>query len=264
MSTAVAGEPGGELIFNWRHGRSRKFLMAGFIAASAAGHALCFYIFQIVYPPTIALLPPPARVNLIVPDSEEGRALLNWIEAEDPALVFTTQRPAETKAFALPKVEHVPSYMTTEPLLKPVPPYTPDLRVPSSQPPGPVPFPRAAPPKPLGPVKTIVAFSAELEGLGAVEKPESKFTASSHEQPTSAGYLIAVGPRGDVRYCFLRESSGDPGLDEQARHYLTLCRFRPAAAAQSQTGEHLVWGHATVEWGNDVATPPSANRAAKP
>ncbi|HEV8185617.1 MAG TPA: hypothetical protein VGP40_06640, partial [Chthoniobacterales bacterium] len=72
-------------LFDWSPPRRRKLSIISFIAASTALHALCFYVFQIIYPPTIALLPPPARVNLITAASEEGRVLLRWIEAEDPA-----------------------------------------------------------------------------------------------------------------------------------------------------------------------------------
>jgi hypothetical protein len=86
-------------IFNWSPRRSRKLSLISFIVGSAVLHALCFYVFQVVYPPTIALLPPPARVNLITPETEEGRLLLRWIEAEDPALSSTTQRGPDAVAF---------------------------------------------------------------------------------------------------------------------------------------------------------------------
>ena len=84
-----------ELIFAWDPRRQRKFAIAGFLFGSLALHALGFYLFQIVYPPAVALLPPPGRVSLISPDSDEGRVLLRWLEAEDPALASTTQPPPD-------------------------------------------------------------------------------------------------------------------------------------------------------------------------
>jgi len=60
-------------------------MLAAFLVLSLMAHALCFYVFQIVYPTPVALLPPPGRVTFITPDSEEGRTLLRWIDAEDPA-----------------------------------------------------------------------------------------------------------------------------------------------------------------------------------
>ena len=51
---------------------------------------LCFYAFQIIYPPAVALLPPPGRVTMIAPNTHEERVLLQWLEAEDPAIASTT------------------------------------------------------------------------------------------------------------------------------------------------------------------------------
>ncbi|MGI8433070.1 MAG: hypothetical protein ACR2MW_12365, partial [Chthoniobacterales bacterium] len=63
--------------------------LAAFLLGSLLLHALCFYLFQIVYPVTVSLLPPPARVNLITADTDEGRLLLRWVEAENSALTST-------------------------------------------------------------------------------------------------------------------------------------------------------------------------------
>ena len=112
MSASPLAGLNNDLLFQWEQGRSRKLAIAGFLVASAALHALCFYIFQVVYPPTVALLPPPARVNLLVPTSDEGRTLLNWVNAEDPALASQTQRAPDSKTLALPKSNHIPSYLT--------------------------------------------------------------------------------------------------------------------------------------------------------
>jgi hypothetical protein len=58
---------------------------------------------------------------------------------------------------------------------------------------------------------------------------------------------------GEMRYCFLLNSSGDPALDKQARRYLTLCRFSKSPASAEQNDPFLTWGIATIEWGSDVA-----------
>jgi hypothetical protein len=247
------------LLFNWEAPRRRKVAIAGFITASVLAHAICFYVFQIVYPPTIALLPAPARVSLISPNSEEGRTLLRWIEAEDPALASTTLRPQEAKAYALPKVQHIPSYAGYEPALKEPPPLTVDLRLPSSQPPGAVPMnhPRLAAVSRVSP--TVVSFSREIESLGSANVPSIKFAASNNEPPEQIRFRIGVSAAGDVRYCFRINSSGDPTLDQQARQYLVLCRF-PARPPGKTREESIIWGVATIEWGNDVA-PVSATSA---
>src|SRR5882672_12645445 len=145
------------LLFSWDSPRTQKAALLAFLALSLLAHAVCFYIFQVVYPPAVTLLPPPARVALITPASEEGRTLLRWIDAEDPAVAFTTHRPPEARLRALPKVEHVPSYQAMEPTLKELPPLEVDARTPDSQPPAAVPFMYQKAASAAGPIPTSVS-----------------------------------------------------------------------------------------------------------
>ncbi|HEV3409684.1 MAG TPA: hypothetical protein VG095_05290 [Chthoniobacterales bacterium] len=242
-------------IFDWHPPRSRRGVLISCIAGSALVHALCFYLFQIIYPPTVALLPPPARVNIITPQSEDGRLLLRWLEAEDPALSSTTQRPPDAATHALPKVEHVPSYLTTRPALRELPPLQPNLSIPSARPPAPVAAQRSSPPAPAPPSSSNVTFSEELHSLGIPQLPPLKFTTSRKEPAEAAEFRIGVNARGAVQHCFLQRSSGDPALDEQARAYLLQCRFPQSENRKSKIENDLVWGLASFEWGNDLATP---------
>jgi hypothetical protein len=252
MNTPTSGLAAEPLLFSWEPTRRRKVVITAFLAISLIAHALCFYIFQIVYPPTVSLLPPPARVSVITPYSEEGRRLLRWIEAEDPALAFTTQRPPEARLRVLRKINHVPSYLGTEPALKDVPPLVVDARMPSSQPPGAVSsfHPQTAPDIRSAP--TSVAFSKELDAFGVPTLPKPSFTASNAEGPQAIRFRVAVSGRGEIRYCFPLNSSGDQALDEQARRYLMLCRFSQSSATDEKGDQSVAWGIATVEWGDDV------------
>jgi len=85
MNSRIAQSTAEALLCSWDSPRGEKLEITIFLGLSLVAHAVCFYIFQIVYPPTLALQPPPARVALITPDSEEGRTLLRWIDVEDPA-----------------------------------------------------------------------------------------------------------------------------------------------------------------------------------
>lgn len=245
------------LVFAWDQPGRRKWTIAGFLFGSLLLHALCFYIFQIIYPPAVALLPPPGRVSLIAPNSEEGRVLLRWLEAEDPALASTTQRPTDGKPLPLPTIQHAPSYLTREPALKDIPAAPSDLRLPSAQPPAAVERTRAQTASAPKIVPTTLRFSPELEALGSIQSPELKFTASGHESPEVAQFRIAVNELGEVRSCFLEKSSGDAALDGQARKYLALCRFPAILHPPSSILAALTWGLVTVEWGNDIVLPPS-------
>ena len=243
-------------IFDWSGPRPRRISLLSFLGASAALHALCFYIFQIFYPPTVSLLPPPARINLITADSEQGRLLLRWVEAEDPALSSTTQRPPDPATSLPPAPVHVPSYSNYHAALKQLPPFEPDLRVPSSQPPAPVSLPRAASPTQAAVVTTQLKFAMEGTPLGSPEVPALAFTASNQEPPASASFRVAINTDGAVQHCFLGTSSGDPALDEQARRYLLLCRFHEPPNALAV--DRLLWTTAVIEWGSDIVLPAAA------
>lgn len=252
------------LVFSWDQPRSRRLALAGFLSASLVLHALGFYAFQIVYPPAVALLPPPGRVTVIAPNTEEGRVLLNWLEAEDPALASTTQPPADRKSLSMPTIQHAPSYLMRQPALKEMPPAPPDPAVPSAQPPAPV-RPFAMPIQSATRIApTVVHLSPELETIGALQSPETKFTASSQESPQAAQFRVAVDENGAVRYCFLEKSSGDSALDDQARKHLVLCRFSATGAPKSGSQDDFVWGMATFAWGNDIVAPARASESAAP
>jgi len=260
---APATELEPRLLFEWAPPKGEKFLITVFLIGSLFVHALAFYLFRIIYPPAIAVLPPPAHISLIGSNSEEGRSLLRWIEAEDPALASATIRPNDTRVRTLPKLEHIPSYMAQEPKLKDAPPMpTLDIRA-EAFPPGPAPITRPAEP-PWPKTSTRVLFSEELTALGQPTVAPLQFTGSTGEPPENVRFRVAVNQRGEVRYCFRVNSSGDSALDEQARLWLVRCRFNFPAANAGTDGEKLVWGIATVAWGNDVSQPARPAGAATP
>ena len=257
MNPPVASTAEPVLLFNWTPSRRRKLALGSFLLGSLVLHALGFYAFQIIYPPAVSLLPPPGRVSIIGPASEQGRLLLRWVEAEDPALALTTQRPPEAKGFQPPKVPHVASYLTHEPELRKPPPYAPALNVPDIQPPGPVFRPRTKPAAAkAGRSKTAIELSDDTRDLTVAQMAEMKFTRSNTDAPQTAVFRVAIAISGEVRYCFLQTSSGDAALDEQAGHSIALCRF--AARQNSAGAPDLIWTTAAVAWGNDLAAPDSA------
>jgi hypothetical protein len=241
------------LLFQWEPPRKRRAIIAGFLLASVALHALCFYLFQVVYPPAIVLLPPPAQVSVIAPTTPEARTFLTWLEAEDPALSSHTQRPSDARAFQLPRLAHIPSYVAVPPRLKELPPQKAAPAVPSAMPPAPVPVPVPVPSSgdAVTPMKaaTSVTFS---DGLAErpFTHPTFNFSSSMSEAPENASFRIAVDTSGVVRYAFLERSSGDSGLDEQAHHYLVLGRFAGTPSLPKDSG--LIWATANFEFGNDL------------
>jgi hypothetical protein len=249
--TAEIAEP--ILLFNWRPPRSRKVMIALFIALSALLHAVCFYVFQIIYPTAVVLIPPPARVSLITPDSEQGRTLLQWIEAEDPALASAPQRPPESRRRSLPRTPHIPSYVAEQPQLKHMPLPEVQVRAPGVDPPAPIPSGPRASPHSLGPQPTGVDFSEEFAGRGTPFIPKPDFSAATRETPQAVRFRVAVAADGTIRFALPLNSSGDPALDAQARRHLTMVRFHALETSTDQAA--AVWGIATIEWGNDIKRP---------
>jgi hypothetical protein len=258
FTTESVAEP---LLFAWDSPQRQRAVLVVFLVLSLVAHALCFYLFQIVYPTPVALLPQPARVAFISPDSEQGRTLLRWIDAEDPATVFTTQPPPGARLRALAKAEHVPSYSALKPILKDIPPLKPDLRIPSAHPPGAVHSGWRKSASAIGKVETSISFSKELDQFGAPTPPASTFSASNEETPEALRFRVAVNEFGEIQYCFPINSSGDPGLDEQVRLQVVRSRFSPNRRTGGKPGSSLVWGIATVEWGSDVVHPQQAATA---
>jgi hypothetical protein len=261
MNSVTSESTAEPLVFSWDSPQGRKITIVIFLALSVVGHALCFYIFQIVYPPIVALLPPPARLTLITPDSEDSRSLLRWIDAEEPALAFTTQRPPEARFPDLPRTKHVPSYNAATPSLKDLPPLEASVAVPSCHAPGSVNFVRRQASSSLGMMATSVLFSEQLADLGSPSLPKPNFAASKQEAPQAIRFQVAVNKFGEIRYCFPLSSSGDPALDEQARMYVTRCRFPESTSESGTAGSVFAWGTATIQWGNDIARPNPAPRA---
>jgi len=247
-----------DLIFGWERPGRGKWTIGGFLLASLALHALGFYIFQVVYPPAVALLPPPGRVSLIAPNSDEGRLLLSWLDGEDPALASTTQVPPDGKSLVMPTIQHAPSYLGRQPALKDLPPTPPAVRIPSARPPAPVEAPAKQVQSATKVAPTVIRFSPEFETLGSAQTPELKFSASGPESPQATQFRVGVNDKGEVRHCFLQNSSGDAALDEQARKYLALTRF-PVLHPPSSILPGLVWATAAVEWGNDIVPSSSPN-----
>src|SRR5215216_1474866 len=179
MNSIACEIPAEPLLFSWDSARRRRMTLAVFVLLSLMAHAMCFYLFQIVYPAPVALLPPPARVTFITPDSEKGRTLLRWIDAEDPGVAFTTHPAPGARLGALPKTEHLPSYSTVEPILKELPPLKPDLRIPSSRPPAAVHSVAGKTASTTVPERTYISFSKELDQFGAATLSQSGFTTST-------------------------------------------------------------------------------------
>ena len=207
----------------------------------------------------ISLLPPPARVSIIAPTSDDARNFLNWLAAEDPALASRTLRPPDARALQLPKLAHIPSYIAVPPELKPSPPQPAENLQFAAMPPGIVQTEVTPKTPPAIATPSGITFSGTLGDI-VVAQPPLNFHASSHETPRSALFRVGVDRDGIVRYALLVQSSGDGEIDGQARAALGLFRF-DRARLSILPNEHLIWAAAAIDFGTDVTSPSTAKPA---
>ncbi|MEI8233868.1 MAG: hypothetical protein WCH57_04190 [Verrucomicrobiota bacterium] len=241
------------LTFRWPE-RTSSLLLPALFLLSVAVHGLAFYLFQVVYPPSVASPPPPAQVTLLTPDTPRGAALLRWVEAQDPA---TAARVEEVTPARLGVIGYTPSYVTAQTPLREAEPAPESFACPPAH--SLLDFTPSAPvstgdaPR-LG-VATALHFS---ESLRARERPGPpaplNLSAKSSANLRPTVFLAGVGGRGELRYCFLQESSGDPAMDAQGEALLGQHAF-------SLSETPLQWGFATFTWGADATAPAAAPRA---
>ncbi len=237
------------LIFRWPE-RSASFVLPTLFVLSVAAHALTFYVFQVVYPPTVSIAPPPAQVTLLTPSNPQNEALLRWIDAQDPA---NARAMEEALPPGLGEIHYTPSYATVHTLPKPVE----HEQEPTAFPPAHDPLELIAPAvahteKPFPAVHSSLSFSETLRGRDAAPgAPVTVLARSSTSLPPSV-FLVGISDRGEVRYCFLQEGSGHRAIDTEAEELLRKHDFKRVEGAPP-----LTWGFATFIWGADAFAPPS-------
>ena len=234
------------LVFSGQARGIIPWTLVGFILLSAVVHAFGFYLFQTVYPPAGHIAPPPVQVSLLMPGTPEADALLRWVEAEDPALAAQPRKAPVPGLMSLP---YVPSFTAVH--------ARPSIVQP---PPEPLPFPAgasgvdlvkmatprsvaAAPPQAAA-APTTLTFSDGLQPLDA--NPDlAGLRQTETGELQAARFLLAISDKGETRYVFLQDSSGDKSLDAQATELLAHLVFHPQPAP-------LAWGFATFAWGSAV------------
>lgn len=235
------------LIFRWPERRASLMLPLLFVA-SAIVHAFGFYVFQVVYPPTGSTTPQPAQVTFLA-DTPENDAMLRWAESQDPSLAARMQ---EVTPPGLGEVRYIPSYATEHALPaaleeKPKTTVFPPARDLSSL--------LAAPTKPcaagFGAVRTKFCFGEELRKRDAGGKTVFPAISKNGETLRPSEFLLSIDDRGEVRYCFLQESCGEPEMDKAAETVLRQHAFK-----HTDTPSPLLWGFATVDWGIEAYASP--------
>ncbi len=241
-----ARPPDQALTFHWPRREGFPFILFGCIAASLFAHAATFFLFQVADPLGTSIPRSAPQVSVLTPSSPEAIALLHWIDAEDPALVATASSATPPGLFDIPyhpsyaKMRAAPPGLVEQPVTVIFPPARNPLEIITSAAAKPITPPTASPPHP-----TTVSFSAALADRMPTALPVLRLNTRTVEPVEPTRHLIGVTDRGEVRFLFLQNSSGNPALDDQAAAHLQSLRFTPGEAP-------ITWGTAVVTWGDDA------------
>ena len=234
------------LTFQWPEREGFPWFLFTFVLLSFAAHAASFFIFQAVFPQRATLPQRAPAVHLLTGSTPEERAVLEWIDAEDPALVASASSVTPPR---LLDVEYRPSYATHRTAPRSV-----------AEPQSSVQFPavksalaiiasaetKSAAARPARePSPTRVSFSAAIASRALVRPPDPAAIAKAAAPLEPSRYLIGVTDRGEVRFVFLQHSSGDPAFDDAGAARLASATFAPEATP-------IAWAQATVTWGDDA------------
>jgi hypothetical protein len=196
---------------------------------------------------------------VLVPGTPGTDAILQWIELEDPQIA---SQPANAPVPGLMSLPYIPSYATVHarPLM------APDIQPPLAPPSGAsglalvrmaLAHPEAAPPASVT-MATALSFSGALAGAAIEPLPAlDGLREETLGELQPARYLLGVSDRGEVRYVFIQDGSGDKTLDEAAERLLDQVRFRPGRPG-------VTWGFATYHWGSGAYARASPEPGAAP
>lgn len=238
----MSAEATSGLVFPPYKERKIPLALVGFIGLSLFAHAATFFLFQAVYPERVTIPPPAPQVALLTGSTPENQALLRWVAAEDPALVVDSRGAEPPSVMAIP---YKPSYAT----LRTPPRSAPEESVRAEPAPSPIVLPfgpeikatgAAAPP---APAPTAVRLSGPLANRSVLRPGALDLKAAAPLRP--ARFLLGLNAKGEARFSFLQDSSGDESADRAAAAFLAGSAFSPDAT-------EIAWGVATVEWGADA------------
>lgn len=233
------------LLFPWEKPRGLFSWLPLFVLFSLLAHAGTFFVFQVVYPERATIPPAPPQITMLLP-TPANAALLRWIEAEDPALVAISSAVTPPR---LVKAEYRPSYGVIRTAPRSLAESAPGAEYPPEREPldiirsGSVTPGQAA--SVVEPQPTALTFSGPVSSRAMT--PATMRFSKSRAPLAPAKFLIGVTDRGEARYVFPQQSSGNPTLDAEAAAVFRDLSFAPGAAS-------VTWGFATFRWGDDAYT----------
>ena len=253
MSDAIteARAAQGGLTFDWGRGAGgRPVWLVFFVLVSVIGHAACFYLFQVVYPPQKRELLRPVEVTVLDPSDPLTSDVLRRID--DRVVAFDAR--GSLGALGVPadlnEVNFHPFFENYEPALRDLPPAeseTPTLfaagRLYLPPPTGAVSpeVPEKASPVPEMKPVIKLRWGARVRKVVRpfVWKPDPPVARPQDSEV--AVFYIGVDRTGRIVHSLPEQSAGTE-MDGALHRALRGTRFAPA------DGEGIDWGWAEIRW----------------
>ncbi len=247
IEAALRGEG---LIFQWKDHRKWKLRLAFFLLVSLSLHLSCFYLFQVVYPPTERSLPQSAQITILNPRDSATLAVMNQIEDRLAVIDSSTRREMPGMSIEKHAVKFKPFYSEYEMQLKSPPALFEKTPVPDLYPPGEAVLPethfRAGTPD-IAPEWTphpFVKVRGKELGTRDFVAPISwgeDLERFAETDGNRASFMIAVNAAGRVVHCLLSEGE-ETGVAQLVQRKVRGLLFAPSP------GAGLQWGWVDLSW----------------
>jgi len=243
----VRGERG-DLTFDWKRSGRRPFWLLFFILLSSVGHAACFYLFRVVYPPQKRELISAAEVIILNSSDPLTRRVLNRIDDRVVAL-DSRGAPESSGAMTASGTRFRPFFEGYQPKLRELPRFELDARPPLF-PPGSLFLPSidpghrkspskvsATPFKPVASIRWVAGKRQILRGFEWLPLAEVQRPAENDESL----FYIGVDRLGQVVHALPEQSAGAL-MDAALLTCLRQMRFSPVKYRVAD------WAWVTVRW----------------
>jgi len=205
------------LLFEWAGGSNRRWSLLLFLNVSLALHVACFYIFQVVYPPTVRQRAETTKVTYLDTTDPYVREIISRIE--DRAVFFDGSLRQPIPGASLDELDDVvmaPSVASHEPVLRELPELQTRLELPrvfaadelflpplSRLLPDGKPAPRPKPFEGVYVYKPRLIPRGEIAGRKLAKIPDwsKELESISKAQGNHIRFLIEIDPAGRVTSC---------------------------------------------------------------
>ncbi len=223
-------------VFQWPEKKHVSISILMFFFLSVFLHAASFYLFQVVYPPAVALPPSPVALQMLQSESSPSAMASPWLQSEDPSLIASTLLQFQHTHTPLHSTPYKPNYSGDSLPLLPFPQPQKPPTLPLTLAPGTM--------GTMGTMETVVDGTGDAGGVGVganairphvafapgVVVPEAPVLEQDLPIPPTQ-ILVLTSDDGRVFSAFIQNSSTSPQADQLALNWIQKASNLPKNAS---------------------------------